>query len=274
MAGAEAVPIRKRPAAECLDKVCKRPATASHQEEESDLEQESDVEEDHGSEDPEEETDCEIDEIVSSEPEDRGRIEDGNPLMNMVVKTQSLNNEACDDKVCWVRQQRQDGRLFLEEIPEGEQIWVLPEKVLTLSKVQMMAAFATSMDIGPQTFSIRPWSQGDRGCQVRVVLRESYGWGKQFGMCSENLMDGDISRAFAVAWTVMKDLKQRYDTDGTVPTKAAFYKARDQHVFKHRAEDSDAAATWQMGYGCEKPYAYGALKSAISSRARRPWQDR
>jgi hypothetical protein len=161
-----------------------------------------------------------------------GRSEDKNLRLNMVVKTHSLSDEACNDKVFWVRQQRQDGRIFLEEIPEGEQIWVLPEKVLTLSKGQMMAAFATSMDIGSQTFSIRPCSQGDRGCIVQIKVE-----GRQFGMCSEKIMDADISRAFAVAWTVMKDLKQRYDTVGTVPTKAAFFQARDQHVAMHRAEE-------------------------------------
>jgi hypothetical protein len=232
MAGAVAVPIRKRPAAECLDKVCKRPATAPRQEEEPDLEQQSDVEEGQGLEDAEAESDCDIDEIVSSESEDRGRTEDENPLLNMVVKTHSLSDEARNEKVWWVRQQRQDGRIFLEEIPEGEQMWVLPEKVLTLSKGQMMAAFATSMDIGSQTFSIRPCSQGDRGCIVQIKVE-----GRQFGMCSEKIMDADISRAFAVAWTVMKDLKQRYDTVGTVPTKAAFFQARDQHVAMHRAEE-------------------------------------
>ena len=54
MAGAVAVPIRKRPAAECLDKVCKRPATAPRKEEEPDLEPQSDVEEGQGLEDAEE----------------------------------------------------------------------------------------------------------------------------------------------------------------------------------------------------------------------------
>ena len=88
MAGKVTVPIRKRPAIECLGKVCKRPANTSHQEEEYDLEQESDVVEDQGRQRPEEDTDCDLDESMSSEPQDHGRTGRmwKHPLMNKVVE--------------------------------------------------------------------------------------------------------------------------------------------------------------------------------------------
>jgi hypothetical protein len=238
--------ILKRPAKAPVGNVLKRPAKAAAKAESSsdhkqDAEEEAaeDVVHDAAmSPCAEEEAEEEASQDFSDDPEEEPEEEvvepnvlpevekEKDPLIGKYVITGNLNATHLNGIVCKVLDRRVDGRLIVFPSIAGDKspFWVTEDKLIVTNSARgLVPHLRENFALGEDSFQICACTQGDRACIV-IVKHGAI----QFGQVSSAMTDGSIVEAFLLARAVMASLKETHATSGVFPTKADFYRVRDQ----------------------------------------------